>query len=84
MILLKHTPFDLDVSERAGIDFQISGHTHQAQIFPLNYITRSVYKGYDYGFKKFGSMQVYVSSGTGTWGPPLRIGTVSEIVVINF
>jgi predicted MPP superfamily phosphohydrolase len=83
-ILLKHEPKDLDIAEKAGISLQISGHTHQAQMWPLSYIAQFVYGGYSYGLKKFGSMQIYTSSGTGTWGPPMRIGTNSEIVLMEF
>lgn len=83
-ILLKHTPLNLDVAQSMNIDFQISGHTHRAQMFPLNLITWLVYKGYDYGFKDYKNMEVYTSSGVGTWGPPLKVGTPSEIVLIDF
>jgi uncharacterized protein len=83
-VLLKHSPFDLDLAEKAGFSLQISGHTHEGQIFPLNWITRLIYRGYDYGLKRFGGMSVYTSSGTGTWGPPLRVGTISEMVEIHF
>ena len=83
-ILLKHQPTQLDLASKAGISFQISGHTHRAQMFPLNIFTNLIYKGYDYGLKKFGKMEVYTSSGTGTWGPPMRVGSDSEIVVFKF
>ncbi len=83
-ILLKHEPKDLDVASGAGVTFQISGHTHQGQMMPFGYIASLIYKGYSYGFKKFRNMQVLVSSGTGTWGPPIRIGTDSEIVILKF
>jgi hypothetical protein len=90
-ILLKHEPRDLDVAARAGITFQISGHTHQGQIFPVSLITRLTFKGFDYGLRKYSgensgkkTMQVYTSSGVGTWGPPLRVGTNSEIVAFTF
>jgi predicted MPP superfamily phosphohydrolase len=83
-ILLKHEPRDLDVAAKAGITLQISGHTHYGQIFPVNLVTRLTFKGLDYGLKKCGNMHVYTSSGIGTWGPPLRVGTASEIVVLNF
>ncbi len=83
-ILLKHIPLQLDVASQAGITFQISGHTHRGQIFPGSLFTSSIFKGYDYGLKKFGQMQVYTSSGAGTWGPPMRIGTKPEIVQILF
>jgi predicted MPP superfamily phosphohydrolase len=83
-ILLKHEPKDLDVAHAAGISLQISGHTHRAQQWPLEYIARLAYKGYAYGLKKYQDMQVYVSSGAGTWGPPMRVGTDCEIVVFRF
>jgi predicted MPP superfamily phosphohydrolase len=83
-ILLKHTPRDIAVSRDAGISLHISGHTHKGQMFPLSFITRSMYKGYDYGLKKFGALYVYTSSGVGTWGTPMRVGTRAEIVVFHF
>jgi predicted MPP superfamily phosphohydrolase len=83
-ILLKHSPTNLDVAAKKGITLQLSGHTHRGQIFPINFITGLVYHGYDYGFKKFRDLQVYTSSGVGTWGPPMRVGNVPEIVVIRF
>jgi predicted MPP superfamily phosphohydrolase len=83
-LLLKHEPKDLDVAEEADISIQISGHTHRAQLWPLEYVAQLTYKGYAYGLKKFKNMQVFTSSGTGTWGPPMRVGTNSEIIVITF
>jgi predicted MPP superfamily phosphohydrolase len=83
-ILLKHSPTNLDISHKKGIALQLSGHTHKGQIFPINFITGLVYHGYDYGFKKFKDLQIYTSSGVGTWGPPMRVGNIPEIVVIKF
>jgi uncharacterized protein len=83
-ILLKHQPFQLDIAEKFGINLQISGHTHRAQVYPLNYVTKIMYKSYDYGQKTYGNMQIIVSDGVGTWGPPLRVGTKSEILVLHF
>ncbi|HEX4103970.1 MAG TPA: metallophosphoesterase [Candidatus Paceibacterota bacterium] len=83
-ILLRHEPDHLEVARDAGVALEISGHTHKGQIFPLNYITRAMYKGFDYGLKRLGDMQVFTSSGVGSWGPPLRIGTRSEVVFIEF
>jgi predicted MPP superfamily phosphohydrolase len=82
-LLLKHEPRDLDIGHSAGISLQISGHTHQAQLWPLGYIADWMYKGCAYGLHKVGNMQVYTSSGVGTWGPPLRVGSDSEIVVFT-
>lgn len=83
-ILLKHEPKDLKIAEDAGISLQISGHTHNGQQWPFNYLTKLMYKGYSYGLKKHGSMFVYVSSGVGGWGPPIRVGSDYEIVEITF
>ena len=66
-----------------GIDLQLSGHTHKGQLFPFGFITRLTYKGYDYGLHKEGAFTLYTSSGVGTWGPPMRIGSTPEIVVIT-
>jgi predicted MPP superfamily phosphohydrolase len=83
-ILLKHTPFHLQVARERGISVQLSGHTHQGQVLFFRFITSWVYHGYDYGLKWFGDLLVYTSSGAGTWGPPMRIDTKPEIVAITF
>ncbi len=82
-ILLKHIPSDVDISRDAGVSLHISGHTHRAQMWPLSYLPKAIFKGFDYGLNKMGDTQVYTSSGVGTWGPPLRVGTNSEIVLFN-
>jgi predicted MPP superfamily phosphohydrolase len=83
-ILLKHSPDHIDIAQREGISLQLSGHTHQGQIFPFNYIASRIYHGYEFGLKQLGDLSVYVSSGAGTWGPPMRVGTRAEIVLIQF
>jgi hypothetical protein len=83
-ILLKHTPLHLNVAKEQGISLQLSGHTHQGQVFLFRFITSRVYQGYDYGLKWFGHLLVYTSSGVGTWGPPMRLDTKPEIVIIKF
>jgi predicted MPP superfamily phosphohydrolase len=82
-ILIKHSPSHIDAAESEGISLQVSGHTHMGQVFPLNFITKSVYKNFNYKLKRLGNTQVYTTSGAGTWGPPQRVGTNSEIVVIT-
>ena len=67
----------------AGIDLQLSGHTHQGQLIPFTWLTRWLFHGFDYGLHRVGDLQVYTSSGTGTWGPPVRTGSRSEIVVLT-
>jgi predicted MPP superfamily phosphohydrolase len=81
LILLDHQPVDLKAAKDAGIDLQLSGHTHKGQFFPFNLITKRVFQ-IDYGYLKMGTLQVIVSSGAGTWGPPIRIGSCSEVVSI--
>jgi predicted MPP superfamily phosphohydrolase len=83
-ILLEHAPLHLEVAEAEGISLLLSGHTHHGQVFLFRFITSWVYHGYDYGLKGFGSLLVYTSSGAGTWGPPMRLDTKPEIVVIKF
>jgi predicted MPP superfamily phosphohydrolase len=83
-ILLKHSPLHLKVAQEQGISLQLLGHTHQGQVFLFRFITSQVYRGYDYGLKWFGNLLVYTSSGAGTWGPPMRIDTKPEIVLITF
>lgn len=82
LILMDHQPFTLNESLQNGIDLHLSGHTHNGQIWPLNYIIDSIYE-VGWGYKNKEGMHVYVSSGVGTWGPPIRIGTRPEIVNIR-
>jgi uncharacterized protein len=83
-ILLSHAPHALEVAEEAGISLQLSGHTHGGQIFPFTWFTRRIFGAFTYGLAQFGKMKVYTSSGAGTWGPPMRLGTRPEIVLIEF
>ncbi len=84
-ILLSHVPDKLPIAERAGVSLQLSGHTHGGgQMFPYNFITRRAFGKFSYGLQRFGEMQIYTSSGAGTWGPPMRVGTHSEIVLLTF
>ena len=81
-ILLDHTPVKLEQAEKNGIDLQFSGHTHHGQIWPGNIITESIYE-VSWGYKKKGNTHYYVTSGAGTWGPPVSTGSKSEIVNIK-
>jgi uncharacterized protein len=81
-ILLDHTPVKLEQAEKNGIDIQFSGHTHHGQIWPGNIITNMIYE-ISWGYKKRGKTHYYVTSGAGTWGPPVRTGSKSEIVNIK-
>jgi predicted MPP superfamily phosphohydrolase len=83
-ILLNHVPTRLPLVEGAGFTLQLSGHTHRGQIVPFTWITKRVFGPFTYGLNNFGALQVYTSSGAGTWGPPMRIGSAPEIVQITF
>jgi len=82
-ILLTHAPDQPVVTAEAGIDLQLSGHTHLGQFFPFSWIARRIYGPFTYGLSHLGDTQFYVSSGAGTWGPPLRVGSQAEIVQIT-
>jgi predicted MPP superfamily phosphohydrolase len=82
-ILLNHMPSRLPIVERAGVSLQLSGHTHGGQLFPFTLLTRRVFGRFTYGLHKFGNLQVYTSTGAGTWGPPMRVGTHPEIVLLT-
>ena len=83
-ILLNHVPNRLPVVEQAGFSLQLSGHTHGGQLFPFNWFVRYAFGKYSYGLQRFGRLQVLTSSGAGTWGPPMRVGTRPEIVLLTF
>ena len=63
-------------------DLMLSGHTHNGQIFPFNFLVRIRFK-YKYGFFKKDKSNLYVTSGAGCWGPKMRLGTFNEIIIIN-
>jgi len=83
-VLLTHVPHSLPIVEEQGISLQLSGHTHGGQIFPFTWFTSRIFGEFTYGLKRFGDLLVYTSSGAGTWGPPMRVGTQPEIVLILF
>lgn len=81
-ILVDHQPVDLEEVAKYPIDLQLSGHTHNGQFWPFNHVVRWVYR-LPYGYAKIGNTHFYVSSGYGTWGPPVRLATIPEIVHIR-
>lgn len=78
-ILLDHQPYHLEQAEEAGIDFQLSGHTHYGQMWPINWIEDVIYEK-AHGALTKGNTQYYISSGIGIWGAKFRLGTQSEYV----
>jgi predicted MPP superfamily phosphohydrolase len=83
-ILLTHAPDHPEIAEAAGVSLQLSGHTHVGQFIPWSWVARRVYRQFVYGLSRIGKMQVFTSSGAGTWGPPLRLGSNPEIVLLQF
>ena len=80
LIVLDHQPFQLEEAEQNGIDFQLSGHTHHGQVWPISWITERIYEC-AFGEWQRGNTRYYVTSGMGIWGGKFRIGTRSEYVV---
>lgn len=82
-ILLNHVPSQLPIVERAGFSLMVSGHTHGGQLFPFTWFTRRIFGRFTSGHSSFGALQTLTSLGVGTWGPPMRVGTRSEILLIH-
>ena len=81
-ILLYHRPVGLEDAAAAGVDLMVSGHTHNGQIFPFRILVQWMFK-YMKGLYQHRRTHLYVSQGTGTWGPVMRIGTRSEITLFE-
>ena len=79
-ILLDHQPHALEQAERCSVDFQLSGHTHRGQVWPVSWITDVLYEC-SWGSHQRGNTRYYISSGLGIWGGKFRIGSQSEYVV---
>ena len=82
-VLLAHNPKLTPLGAAAGFDLQLSGHTHAGQFFPWNFVAKAVHAPHFAGLSRDGKMQIYVSAGTGSWGPPIRLGTVAEVTLIT-
>lgn len=80
-IVLCHQPQFAQVAEQAGFDLQLSGHTHGGQFFPWTLLTPFIHR-FNAGLGRQGKMQIYVSRGTGYWGPPVRLGSPPEVTLI--
>lgn len=81
-VLLHHRPAGIEAASKAGVDLMLVGHTHSGQIFPFNYYVRRHFH-YIKGLYKHGNLYLYVSPGTGTWGPRMRLGSKSEITLLK-
>ena len=82
VILTVHNPGRIKEAVESGADVMLSGHAHNGQLWPITLITNIIYE-VSYGYKKIGNTHAYVSSGYGSWGPPVRIGTSTEIVLMR-
>lgn len=82
LVLLAHHPRTITRAMQHGVDLQLSGHTHGGQLLPLGWLAR-LFDPLVSGLRRFGSTWLYVSHGTGFWGPPIRVGTRCEISAIT-
>lgn len=82
VILLDHQPYGIAENVALGIDLQISGHTHHGQVWPMSLMVEKMYEQ-SHGYRQWGDSHVIVSSGLSLWGPPFRIGTHSDLFLIN-
>jgi predicted MPP superfamily phosphohydrolase len=82
LVLLAHQPRGIHLAEELGVDLQLSGHTHGGQMFPWNFLVR-LQQPFVAGLHKLERAQIYVSRGTGYWGPPMRVGAPAEITEIE-
>ncbi|MGA1866071.1 MAG: metallophosphoesterase [Thermoplasmatota archaeon] len=83
VVLVNHQPLHFRRSAEMGVGLMLSGHTHSGQMWPGGLITRRVYRDGDRGLNRAGDSYMYVCIGTGSWGPPMRVGAPSEIIVID-
>lgn len=81
-VLMYHSPVGLDDAIAAGVDLQLSGHTHSGQMFPFDLLTKLFYPRLK-GLHRIADFYLYISPGTGTWGPPMRTGSNSEIALLK-
>ena len=81
-ILLDHRPTDIEKHASLPLDIQVSGHAHKGQVFPASLITKMMYR-LDYGHEKIGNPHVFVTSGYGFWGIPMRLDSQSEVIIID-
>lgn len=82
IIMLDHQPAEVKKIAENRVDICFSGHTHHGQLWPLNYITKAIYK-LSWGYQYLNSTHYYVSCGAGSWGPPVRLGNRPEIVAVT-
>ncbi|MDK3255102.1 metallophosphoesterase [Blastococcus capsensis] len=82
VVLLAHQPVQVEQAAAAGVDLQLSGHTHGGQLWPFDYAVRLDQPAVE-GWSRHGDTQLYVTSGAGYWGPPMRVGARPEVTVVE-
>jgi predicted MPP superfamily phosphohydrolase len=82
VVLLAHQPVQVEQASAAGVDLQLSGHTHGGQLWPFDYVVRLDQPAVE-GWSRHGPTQLYVTPGVGFWGPPMRVGATPEVTVIE-
>jgi predicted MPP superfamily phosphohydrolase len=82
VVLLAHQPVQVEQARTAGVDLQLSGHTHGGQLWPFDYVVRLDQPAVE-GLSRQGATQLYVPPGVGFWGPPMRVGATPEVTVIE-
>lgn len=82
VVVLDHQPNTIAESQKNGVDLHLSGHTHRGQVFPLNLLTDHLFEQ-SHGYRRWGDTHAYVMTGLSLWGPPFRIGTHSELLVVD-
>ena len=82
IILIDHEPYELEEIAKAGVDLDLSGHTHNGQMFPSNVFIKFIWKN-PYGLLKVDNMYSAVTSGVGVYGPNMRVGTTAEVMVLD-
>ncbi|MGA1820389.1 MAG: metallophosphoesterase [Thermoplasmatota archaeon] len=83
VILVNHQPLHFRKAAELGVGLMLSGHTHSGQMWPAGFVTKMIFKDGDRGMNRLGDSYLYVCIGTGSWGPPMRVGAPSEVVVLD-
>jgi len=83
LIFLNHQPIHFRKAAELGVGLMLSGHTHSGQMWPAGFVTKAIFKDGDRGLNRVGDSYLYVCIGTGSWGPPMRVGAPSELVVLD-
>ena len=84
VVVINHQPRGFEVVAKHGAELMLSGHTHGGQMWPFSYFVWMTYHRYTKGLNAIGDSRIYTLNGTGTWGPPMRLGANPEVLVVDF